>query len=58
MASPFEHPEAREHFSKLLVSLTAESDRGAIVIGAAVVDKMPRSWRSTSAQRAALAFAR
>jgi hypothetical protein len=38
MPSPFDHPEARSLFRDLLLSLTAESDRGAILIGAAQID--------------------
>lgn len=39
MASPFDHPEARELFETLTRSLGTESDRGVILIGAAHIDK-------------------
>jgi DNA-binding MltR family transcriptional regulator len=38
LTSPLDHPEAQELFSDLLISLTAESDRGAILVGTAHVD--------------------
>jgi hypothetical protein len=43
MKSPLDHPEASALFSELLVSLTAESDRGAILVGTAHVDNCLRS---------------
>jgi hypothetical protein len=47
ITSPFELPEAKNLFAELLVSLTAESDRGAILVGAAQVDNCLRDLFST-----------
>jgi len=38
MKSVFDHPEARDLFSRLVDSLGAESDRGVIIIGSAEID--------------------
>jgi DNA-binding MltR family transcriptional regulator len=42
LPSPLDHPDAQAVFKELLASLTAESDRGAILIGAAHVDNCLR----------------
>jgi hypothetical protein len=39
MTSPFAHPEVQSLFKELLIGLVAESDRGAILVGAAHVDR-------------------
>jgi DNA-binding MltR family transcriptional regulator len=40
MVYPFEHPEAQKVFSALLIGLTNESHRGAVLVGTAHVDRL------------------
>src|SRR5687768_8049155 len=40
MSYPFAHPEAQKRFSELLVGLTNESDRGAVLVGMVHVDEL------------------
>jgi hypothetical protein len=52
LAFPFAHPEAAKLFEELLPGLVNESDRGAVLIGAAYADNVLRSLLETVAPSA------